>query len=128
MDKAYNPDLRDDDISQLNDVEKVIFIVNVFNMEVLNGGICQFFSNSSGQYAPFISECLEKIESLENKKLFDDFVKENNIDLHNLSVFKASDISDYSNRVCKLYNYEKFDANYVEIDDELAKYIKKHYK
>ena len=26
MDTAYNPDLRDDDISQLNDVEKVIFI------------------------------------------------------------------------------------------------------
>ena len=25
-------------------------------------------------------------------------------------------------------DYEKFDANYVEIDDELAKYIKKHYK
>ena len=128
MDKAYNPDLRDDDISQLNDVEKVIFIVNVFNMEVLNGGVCQFFSNSSGEYAPFISECLEKIGSLENQKLFEDFVIENNINLNDLSVFKTSDVHDYSYRVCKLYDYEKFDANYVEIDDELAKYIKKHYK
>ena len=97
-------------------------------MEVLNGGVCQFFSNSSGEYAPFVSECLNKIGSLENQKLFDDFVKENHIDLDNLSVFKASDIPDYSNRVCKLYDYEKIDANYVETDDELAKYIKKHYK
>ena len=126
--KSYNPYLRDDDISQLNDVEKIIFIINEFNMEIMNGGICQFLSNSSGKYAPYVSECLEKIGALENKKVFDDFVKENKIDLYDLSEFKTSDMHDYSIRVCKLYDYEKFDDYYRDTDYQLDLYIEKNYK
>lgn len=127
-DKAYNPRLRDDDISQLNDVEKTIFIAYTFDMEVMNGGLSQFFVNSSAQYAPYISDVFEKIGAVENKLLFEGFVKENNIDLNDLSIFNLESLSDYSYRVCKLFDYDKFDDNYSDITNLLAKYIVKKYK
>ena len=66
-DKAYNETIKDDDISQLDDNEKVFFVLYIFNLEIQNGGLCQFFVNSSRAYATLISEYLEIIGALEHK-------------------------------------------------------------
>ena len=43
----------------LSDPQKVFFALNYLEMEVNNGGLCQFFVNSSRVYAPLISDaCL----------------------------------------------------------------------
>ena len=58
MEKAYNALIQDDNISQLSDEEKVFYVVYYFNAEWQNGGLCQFFVNSSRVYAPIIGEYL----------------------------------------------------------------------
>ena len=40
--KAYNKAIKDDDISQLDDNEKVFFVLYIFNLEIQNGGLCAY--------------------------------------------------------------------------------------
>ena len=67
--KAYNKAIKDDDISQLDDNEKVFFVLYIFNLEIQNGGLCQFFVNSSRLLAPYVDGCLQTINAQEHKKL-----------------------------------------------------------
>ena len=49
--------------------KKIYYIVNYFDMEVQNGGLCQFFVNSSRDVAPYIIECLKIIGADSYKNL-----------------------------------------------------------
>ena len=120
-DKAYNPQIKDDDLSLLTQDERIFFVVYTFNMEVLNGGLCQFFVNSSRAYAPLISEYLQAVGALSQKQLFDNFIKTNNINLNDLSAFKISSSEEWGEKL-KLYPFDDFDDNFEELDDILEKF------
>ena len=47
----------------------LVYSLNSFMREVNNGGLCQFFVNSSSECAPFISKALEAIGALDIKKI-----------------------------------------------------------
>ena len=115
-DKAYNETIKDDDISQLDDNEKVFFVLYIFNLEIQNGGLCQFFVNSSRAYATLISQYLEIIGALEHKKLYDDFVEENNINLEDLSFFDMDDLSEYEEKA-NSYPFDRFDDAFCGLTD-----------
>ena len=115
-DKAYNETIKDDDISQLDDNEKVFFVLYIFNLEIQNGGLCQFFVNSSRAYATLISQYLEIIGALEHKVLYDDFVKENNLNLEDLSFFDMDDLSEYEEKA-NSYPFDSFDDAFCELTD-----------
>ena len=87
----------------------------MFEMEVNNGGLCQFFVNSSRECAPFISEALEAIGATELKSLFDQFVKDNNIDVTDLSSFDITDVEEYEAQT-ERFDFDKFDDSFY--DDE----------
>lgn len=80
----------------------------MFEMEVNNGGLCQFFVNSSRECAPFIGEALEAIGATELKSLFERFVKDNDIDITDLSSFKITDMEEYETQT-KRFDFDKFD-------------------
>lgn len=125
MDKAYNPAINDDDISQLDENEKVFYVLYYFNVEWQNGGLCQFFVNSSRIYAPLISEYLEIVGALEHKKLYDNFIEKNNIDVYNLSFFIHDDISEYKDKH-DAYPFNEFDNEFYkldQLDDYLEAYM-----
>ncbi len=110
----------------LNTEKKVVFCLENFESEVNNGGLCQFFVNSSGDCAPYISESLESIGSLNIKELFDSFVSDNGIDVNDLSSFKVSSIDEY-NLQTKKYDYDNFDNKFyedLEFHNLLMKYIR----
>lgn len=50
-----------DGISRLAGAERTYFLLSVFNGEVLNGGITQFFTNSSGAYFSETIKCLRQL-------------------------------------------------------------------
>jgi hypothetical protein len=54
-----------DDLSVLSESQKVFLFVDNLEMEVNNGGINQFFYNSSGAYAHETLEALKKIKAYE---------------------------------------------------------------
>ena len=126
MDKAYNPEIKDDDISQLDENEKIFYVLYYFNAEWQNGGLCQFFVNSSKRYAPLISEYLEIVGALEHKKMYDNFIKDNNINVYDLSFFTHDESTEYQD-LCNAYPFDEFDDAFYdlgELDDFLEAFMK----
>ena len=81
--------------------------------EVNNGGLCQFFVNSSRQCAPYVSEALETIGAMGIRELFDRFVKDNGIDVNELSSFKISRIEEFEEQTQR-YDFDAFDDKFYE--------------
>ena len=78
-----------------------VYTLYLFDLEVQNGGLNQFFQNSSGEFAPFIPSALLSVEADEYEALLAHFLDETDLDLENLE--------DCDN--------EKYNAAYVEFDD-----------
>ena len=109
-------DIDDEKIDSINACKRVLFTVINFDAEVNNGGLCQFFVNSSRISAPYVSESLGAINALKTKKLFDDFIRENDIDLENLESFIIDDLSEFEEQNNR-YPFDDFDNAYYEIED-----------
>ena len=127
LDKAYNATIKDDDISQLDENEKVLYVLFTFNLEVQNGGLCQFFVNSSREYAPLVSDYLELVGALEHKELYDNFVIDNKLDLTDLSSFEITDLSEFKEKNNE-YTFDEFDDLFYDLknlEDYLYTFIKK---
>ena len=60
-------------VNSLSEPLRVVYVVYFLEAEVYNGGLSQFYINSSGATAPLVSEALGKIWAFEHKKLYDDF-------------------------------------------------------
>lgn len=123
--KVYNEITFEEDLSLLDENERVFYVLYTFDLEWCNGGLCQFFSNSSGEFAPYISDYLKIVGAIEHKKLYDDFIKENKINVNDLSFFKIEDLNEYQD-IVNAYPFEDFDDEFSDLE-ELADYIEKYY-
>lgn len=115
------------EMSMLNKKEQIFYALDLLLMEVGNGGLCQFFGNSSSFVAPLISECLETIGAKYHKELYDSFVKDNDIDFGNLNKFTYESENQYS-ALYEQYPFDEFDEKFygeIEAFEEcLAKFIR----
>lgn len=117
-----------DGLHSLSDPEQVFYVTSYYEAEVNNGGLCQFFVNSSREVAPLLSECLDKISASEHRKLFDDFILTNRITLNDLSSFVIQDIKEYESQT-KRYPFDDFDNAFftlTPIQEILPSYIRMH--
>lgn len=118
-------------LKKLNEEKKVVYILTYFDQEMQNGGLCQFFVNSSRDIAPFISENMGIVGADKYKKLFDDFVEENSIDLTDLDSFIIEDTKEYEKQYVR-YDFDKFDDAFYELCEEdpldgfIARYARDH--
>ena len=95
-------------------------------MEIQNGGLCQFFVNSSRSLAPYVNACLKTVRAEAHNQLFAEFVANNQLDLHNLDSFKITDIEEYASQT-ERYDFDAFDNAYYELtplQDYIVAYIK----
>ena len=95
--------------------QKLVYSLNKFEAEINNGGLCQFFVNSSGECAPYISEALEAVGATELKKLFDDCIGKNNIDINDLSSFKINTVDEFEAQTQR-FDFDDFDNRFYEND------------
>ena len=112
----------------LKEHQKVLYAVNYLEMEVNNGGLCQFFVNSSRAVAPYISEYLGIIGAEDHKTLFDTFVAKNQIDLTDLSSFEIRRTRDFEKQAVR-YPFDEFDDAFYRLDTletPLIAYIRKN--
>lgn len=120
-----------EEVKDANDCQKVFMSVDLFYNEVNNGGLCQFFVNSSREYAPYLSNALEAVGALKMKKLFDDFVFENKINVNDLSSFDIDDVDEFEEQT-ERFDFDKFDDAFYELEEVesqselLAKYAREH--
>ncbi len=107
--------------SHIDEKQKMVYSLNNFEAEINNGGLCQFFVNSSSECAPYISKALESVGAFAIKDLFDKFISENKIDVNDLSSFKISSIDEYEAQT-KRYDFDSFDDKFYE-DENLHQQI-----
>lgn len=118
-------------LNMFKNAKRVFYIVNYFDMEVQNGGLCQFFVNSSREIAPYLIECLHEIHAYDYEKLLSDFINTHHISLDALDSFIIDDIDDYENQT-ERYPFDDFDDAYYDLyeknplQDLLCEYIQKH--
>ena len=86
----------------------------MFEMEVNNGGLCQFFVNSSSDCAPFISEALEAIGATELRNSFEQFV--NDVDEKIASVDVSKQLKEYEAQT-KRFDFDSFDERFYDNED-----------
>ena len=114
--------------AQLTDEQKFVYSLNKFEAEVNNGGLCQFFVNSSSECAHYISNALTAIGAIELKILFDNFIGENKIDTNDLSSFKISSIDEYEAQT-ERFDFDGFDDKFYEdenLHQQIIDYARKH--
>lgn len=129
--EGYMEQFYDDDdamqkaLKQLSVPQRVVYTLDYMEREVNNGGLCQFFVNSSRMVAPFVSQSLEAITAVMHKELFDDFIADNNIDVNNLTSFICYDIEEFQGQY-ERYPFDAFDEKFYEygtFEDALTAYI-----
>lgn len=124
----HKAELEDYGVSSLTEAQLVVYITSYYEMEVCNGGLCQFFVNSSRRFAPYLSQCLEVLGAEEHKKLFDDFVCANNIDLNDLSSFDIEKVEEFAEQN-ERYPFDEFDSAFYDlpsISECSYTYVKEH--
>ena len=113
-------------LSQISPKRRVVYILSLFDMELQNGGLCQFFVNSSRSLAPYVDECLQAIGAEKHRKLFAEFVTNNQINLNSLDSFRISSVEEYAAKT-EHYDFDAFDNSYYELSplqDFIIAYIK----
>ena len=115
-------------VSRLTEHQKVFFALNYLDMEIANGGLCQFLVNDGGMFTPYISDYLDTVGAVTHKKLFDDFCAENDINTADTSSFAFSDIPSFLD-LYNQYPFDQFDEAYYRLEPLayfLENYIKLH--
>jgi hypothetical protein len=98
----------------LTENQKVVFALNYLDMEVANGGLCQFFANDRGLVAPYIGEYLKLVGAEEHQALFDGFLAKYGIDANDLSEFSFTTIEEFV-ELYDLYPFDEFDDPYYQL-------------
>ena len=119
-------DDEDSAFAQISPAQRIVYILSIYDMEIQNGGLCQFFVNSSRLLAPQVEQCLKTVGAEEHRQLFAAFVADNRLDLQNLDSFEITDVEEYSAQT-ERYDFDAFDNAYCELtplQDHIVAYIK----
>jgi len=112
----------------LTEEQVLLYSLCRFEAEVNNGGLCQFFVNSSSECAPYIATALEAIGATDLKRIFVKFVEGNQIDVNNLDSFKVESIEEFVEQT-KRYDFDSFDEQFYNdeiLHQQIIDYARKH--
>ena len=101
---------------ELSDAQRFVYSLIRFEAEVNNGGLCQFFVNSSSECAPYISTAMQAIGATELKNLFDNFITKNKINVNDLSSFKIDSLEQYEDQT-ERFDFDSFDDKFYDTYD-----------
>ena len=108
--------------------QRYCYALNLLELEVNNGGLCQFFVNSSRLAAPWVSDGLAAIGAKEHKELFDGFINKYNINVNDLSSFSIRRVRDFEKQA-KRYPFDEYDDQFYtlpSLQEPLTAYIRQH--
>ena len=76
-----------DAMENLNPEERVFYVVSMFNMEIQNGGLSQFFFNSPRALAPEVALSLRAIGADAYAGLYEGFCEETGVNVNEMDSF-----------------------------------------
>lgn len=92
---------------------RVVYTLYWYDLEVQNGGLCQYFVNSSRMTALYLPEALTAVGAEGYRQDFEGFVRENRIDTGDLSSFIIRDAKEFSYQNGR-YPFDSFDAQFYD--------------
>ena len=101
------------------EAQRALFVVLIFDMEIQNGGIAQYFWNTGSDYARLTSESLRTAGFDDVADLYERFVTENAITLSEIDSYRERFPADEN--WADLYDFhpfEDFDNAYIKIWEE----------
>lgn len=123
---------KSDNYAEFHDgAKRVFYVISQYDEEVNNGGLCQYFVNSSRLAAPYLLKSLNELGVSEHAKLLSDFLTTNNIDVNDLSSFIIKDLSEFQEQN-KKYPFDNFDETFYELYKKeplyncLIAYVRQH--
>lgn len=132
-DKVFSKSSFKEGLDSLNEKERVYYICENYEMQVYDGGLCTFFFNSQKEELEEIFSCLEKIGALEHKKLLEDFIAENNIDINDFADINSggteAEFREKYDALSRAYPFDDFDNAFMELellDSYILKYVREN--
>lgn len=120
----------DRESEQFSGPRRIVYILSMFDMEIQNGGLCQFFVNSSIAVAPYVSDALAAVGATEHRALFEQFLTSNSIDVSDLASFRVISTKGYIKQTNR-FDYDAFDDRYYDLpalQDYVVAYIRNNIK
>lgn len=109
--------------NELTGHQITIYTLWLFDLEVQNGGLSQFFTNSSGEMAAFVPSALLAVEADEYEALLAHFLDETGLDLETLEGCEDEQhnaaYGEFDDRYYTLYETQP-------LDELAAAYIRAH--
>ena len=112
----------------LSDEQCAVYVLFELDSEVNNGGLCQFFANSSRRVAPLVSQSLFWVGAEAHRALYDGFLEKNGIDAMDLRSFQSETVEQFLDQY-KRYPFREFDSAYYDLlplQDYIAPFIRKN--
>lgn len=100
------------DFEDMSPERKTAYTAACLELEIMNGGLCQFFANCP-DCAAFVPEALDRLGADEHKALYEQFLAENAIDPLS-PIFQTETIEEFS-RLYDLYPWDDFDNGYCAL-------------
>ena len=101
-----------DDVSSMSPERKAAYTAACLELEVMNGGLCQFFANCP-DCAAFVPEALDRLGAAEHKALYEQFLADYAIDPLD-PMFQTESIEEFS-QLYDLYPWDDFDDAYCAL-------------
>ncbi len=127
VDLRYSYDSEEAALEAFTPAQRLVYVLGVYDMEVLCGGLSGFLINS-GSLAPYVEENLEILGAVEHRQLFAQYIADEEIDVYRLESGSAFSILGYL-ALEKEYDTEDFDEQYIALpplQDLLTAYIQEH--
>lgn len=126
-DKVDGFDEPEDGIASLNRSQKVVYVLNLLESDMeYGGGLYYFFTISGRTVAPLVSEYMRIVGADEHRKLFDDFVFNNRINLNQFSFFDMEAANEFDEEAYPFEEYEKVFSTLEPIETYLRDFVRNH--
>ena len=127
----------EDDFEKMAEIKFYLLAASTFDMEMQNGGLCQFIVNAGKLHGPLLEKALCVFGAEQHQKLLSQFSKDNNIDFRNLQKLAPGNMDPYSMvddyfELLAKYPFCDFEQAYYELDRAcplvviLAEYVREN--
>lgn len=115
-------------LDNMNEEQKNFYIVYYYMLQVNEGGLCQYFANSSRDTALFLSDALAAVGATEHRELFEEFLHHNKVATAAMLHFAVDNSKDYK-EMEKNYPFDDFNTMFytiAPITESIAAYVREN--
>ncbi len=93
---------------------QALHVVLIFDMEIQNGGVAQFFWNDGSAYAALVPEMLREMGLDDVAALYESFIVENYIQMEEIDSYRER-FPDMGEEFYSLHPFDEFDEAYMKL-------------